>query len=228
MPQFVLLVIPMAMLLGTLLAMQRLSGESEITAMKAGGVGLSRIVAPLLLVGFGASLFTLFLQEVVVPLANDRAAYVREAVIEHLNPIAGNLTVVVPMPGGGKQVTIASAIDPVTQSLLGVTVVQADPAGKPVGIIYADRARYDPPTWTFINAVTRSFPADGSISTTTDPFLSVDIGERPNQIEKHANITDPEQMSRADLKEALSSGQLTAQQTRTYTASYASRPSSSR
>jgi lipopolysaccharide export system permease protein len=223
MPQFVLLVIPMAMLLGTLLAMQRLSGESEITAMKAGGVGLSRIVAPLLLVGFGASLFTLFLQEVVVPLANDRAAYVREAVIEHLNPIAGNLTVVVPMPGGGKQVTIASAIDPVTQSLLGVTVVQADPAGKPVGIIYADRARYDPPTWTFINAVTRSFPADGSISTTTDPFLSVDIGERPNQIEKHANITDPEQMSRADLKEALSSGQLTAQQTRTYTASYASK-----
>jgi hypothetical protein len=33
MPQFLLFVIPMAMLLGTLLAMQRLSGDSEITAM---------------------------------------------------------------------------------------------------------------------------------------------------------------------------------------------------
>src|SRR5579862_6276515 len=37
-PQVVPYVLPMATLLGVLLAMQRLSGESEITAMKAGGV----------------------------------------------------------------------------------------------------------------------------------------------------------------------------------------------
>jgi lipopolysaccharide export system permease protein len=43
MPQYLLYVIPMAMLLGTLLAMQRLSAESEITAMKAGGISLGRI-----------------------------------------------------------------------------------------------------------------------------------------------------------------------------------------
>jgi hypothetical protein len=49
-PQIVVTIVPMAMLLGTLLAMQRLSGESEITALKAGGVGLIRAVAPLLIV----------------------------------------------------------------------------------------------------------------------------------------------------------------------------------
>jgi lipopolysaccharide export system permease protein len=47
MPQFLLFVIPMAMLLGTLLAMQRLAGDSEITAMKAGGVSIMRIVSPM-------------------------------------------------------------------------------------------------------------------------------------------------------------------------------------
>jgi lipopolysaccharide export LptBFGC system permease protein LptF len=45
MPQIVAVtVMPMAMLLGTLLAMQRLSGESEITAMKAGGAEIADIV----------------------------------------------------------------------------------------------------------------------------------------------------------------------------------------
>ncbi|MEA2718616.1 MAG: lipopolysaccharide export system permease protein, partial [Candidatus Eremiobacteraeota bacterium] len=59
MPAYLLLVIPMAMLLGTLLAMQRLSSESEVTAMQAGGISLSRIVAPLLIVGFVVSLLAL-------------------------------------------------------------------------------------------------------------------------------------------------------------------------
>jgi lipopolysaccharide export system permease protein len=56
MPGVVLLVIPMAMLLGTLLAMQRLSSDSEITALKAGGISLARIVTPLLVGGFLLSL----------------------------------------------------------------------------------------------------------------------------------------------------------------------------
>ncbi|MBV9332416.1 MAG: LptF/LptG family permease, partial [Candidatus Eremiobacteraeota bacterium] len=50
-PGYVVLVIPMALLLGTLLAVQRLSGESEITAMKCSGITFTRIVTPLLAVG---------------------------------------------------------------------------------------------------------------------------------------------------------------------------------
>ncbi len=223
MPQFLLFVIPMAMLLGTLLAMQRLSGDSEITAMKAGGVSIMRIVLPLAAVGLVVSLVSLVLQEVVVPLANDRAAYIKTAVIQHLNPIEGNLTVVTPLPSGGKQITIASGLDAETQSLLGVTVVQQDRAGKPVTIIYADRARYEPPTWSFINATTRTFNSDGSVTTGTEPRLSVDIGEKPNEIAKHTVSGDPEQQSRAEIKAALGSGLLSPQQVKTYTASYSAK-----
>lgn len=98
-PSIVVLVIPMAMLLGVLLSLQRLSNESEITAMKAGGVGLVRIVAPLLAVGFVVSLAALVLQEGVVPFATDRATELRQNVIQHLSPFAGgNLTVNAPLP----------------------------------------------------------------------------------------------------------------------------------
>ncbi|MFN2461934.1 MAG: LptF/LptG family permease [Candidatus Velthaea sp.] len=220
MPYFLLLVIPMAMLLGTLLAMQRLSGDSEITAMKAGGVGLSRIVTPLLIVGLLISLVALFVQEAFVPLANDRADYIKAAVIEHLNPSAGNLSVVTPLPEGGKQVTLANALDAASQSLLGVTVIQENRQGEPQSIIVAKRARYDAPTWTFIDATTRTFSPDGSTTTTNDPTLTIDIGERPSQIAKHATTEDPEQLSRADINAALVSGQLSPQQVRTYAATY--------
>ncbi len=223
MPQFLLFVIPMAMLLGTLLAMQRLSGDSEITAMKAGGVSIMRIVLPLAIVGLAVSVVSLFLQEVVVPLANDRAAYIKAAVIQHLNPIEGNLTVVTPLPSGGKQITIASGLDAQTQSLIGVTVVQQDRSGKPGTIIYADRARYDPPTWSFIDATTHTFNPDGSVTTGTEPRLSIDIGEKPNEIAKHTISGDPEQKSRAEIKDALGTGQLTPQQVKTYTASYSAK-----
>jgi lipopolysaccharide export system permease protein len=218
-----LFVIPMAMLLGTLLAMQRLSGDSEITAMKAGGVGIMRIVLPLAFVGLVVSLVSLVLQEVVVPLANDRAAYIKTAVIQHLNPIEGSLTVVTPLPSGGKQITIASGLDPQTQSLVGVTVVQQDREGKPGTIIYADRARYEPPTWSFIDATTRTFNSDGSVTTGTEPRLTVDIGEKPNEIAKHTVSGDPEQQSRAEIKAALWSGLLSPQQVKSYTASYSAK-----
>jgi lipopolysaccharide export system permease protein len=182
-----------------------------------------RIVMPLATVGLLISLLSLLLQEVVVPLANDRAAYIKTAVIQHLNPIEGNLTVVTPLPAGGKQITIASGLDAATESLVGVTVVQQDREGRPDTIIYADRARYDAPTWSFQNATTRTFNADGSVTTGTEPHLSVDIGEKPNEIAKHNVSGDPEQKSRAEIKNALQTGLLSPQQVKTYTASYSAK-----
>jgi lipopolysaccharide export system permease protein len=224
MPQFELLVIPMATLLGTLLAVQRLSGESEITAMKAGGVSLGRIVVPLAVVGLLISLIGLIVQEGVVPLANDRAAYIREAVIKHFSPVAGNLTVVSALPGGGKQVTIAGALDAASQSLLDVTVLRYDSRQQLDEMIVSRRARYDEPTWTFEDATTYQF-ANGQMSgTMMSPSLVVDIGERPNQVAKqNVSSSDPENLSRAEIRAALATGTLGDQQRRTFTASYAAK-----
>jgi lipopolysaccharide export system permease protein len=224
MPYYLLLVIPMAMLLGTLLAMQRLSGDSEITALKAGGVSLSRIVAPLLLVGFVVSLFALIAQELFVPFANDKAAFVRQSVIEHASGALANLSAVTALPGGGKQVTIAGAFDVQTQALLNVTVIRYDAAQKPQEFTIADRATYVAPTWTFRNATTYRFSADGTTSVATFPTLAVDIGERPNQIAKQQlQINNPEDFSRSEIKERLDSGQLSPQQQKLFTASYAAK-----
>jgi lipopolysaccharide export system permease protein len=228
MPQFLLYAIPMAMLLGTLLAMQRLSGDSEITAMKAGGVSLTRILIPLAVVGLIVSVLSLIVQEGLVPLANDRAAYIREAVIRHLSPAAGNLTVVSQLPGGGKQVTIAGALDAQTEALLNVTVLRYDREQRLVEMVIADRATYDNPTWTFRNATTYQFGGgktpNGDIATMVSPTLQVDIGERPNQVaQRTSTINDPEQLSRAEIRAALAGTGLSDVQRRSFTATYAAK-----
>ncbi len=222
MPQFLLLVVPMAMLFGTLLTMQRLSGESEITAMMAGGISLQRIIVPLAIVGLIVSLVSLLLQEELVPLANDRAAYIREAVIEHLSPAASNLTVVTPLPGGGKQVTIAGALDPQTQSLMNVTVLSYDSHSHLAEMIVSERARYEASNWTFQNASTYQFSPAGDLTTSGfSSTLSVDIGEKPNQVAKRNFSTqDPENLSRAEIASALATGALSDAQRNQFKATY--------
>lgn len=218
-PQIVIYVIPMALLLAVLLTMQRLSADSEITAMKAGGIGLARIAAPLLVVGLVVSLLSLALQEEVVPFATDRAAYLREVVIRHVS-LGSSLTAVTSLPGGGKQLTIAGAIVPTTQTLLNVTVIQYDRDEHPQEIIFSQRADYDEPSWNFENATTYHFESDGSTFSTSDPVLRVDIGQKPGQFVQRAAENNPEEMSRAEIRAVMASHQLSPQETRTYEATY--------
>jgi lipopolysaccharide export system permease protein len=222
MPHFLINVIPMAVLFGTLLTMQRLSGESEITAMMAGGISLVRIIVPLAVVGLLVSFAVLLIQEALVPIADDHAAYIREEVIQHLSPAASNLTVVTPLPGGGKQVTIAGALDPLTQSLTNVTVLRYDNKSQLGEMIVSGRARYEGQSWTFTDATTYQFAPGGDLTgTLQSPSLDVDIGGKPNQLSKRNFSTqDPENLSRAEIASALATSSLSDGQVRSFEATY--------
>jgi lipopolysaccharide export system permease protein len=220
-PQIVITVVPMAMLLGVLLALQRLSGESEITALKAGGVGLIRAVRPLLVVGFAVSLLALGLQEGVVPFANDRATYLREQVIKHVGPFGGGShTVTTLIPGGGRQVTFFVGYEGATQTLLRVTVIKYDSSNHPQLVVFADRARYQAPNWTFTDAQEYRFNADGTTYYSLEPVQQVDIGEKPSQIQETVTNKNREEMSRSQIREVIDSGQLSPQEIRQFQTSY--------
>lgn len=220
-PGIVVLVIPMALLLGVLLAMQRLSGESEITAMKAGGITLVRIVMPLLLAGFVMSLAVLFLQEAVVPVAEDQRTFLINEVINHSSTFNRDLTVSAPLPGGGRQLTVATSFEPISQTLRHVTLVQYNRENQPQQIIFADRARFEADRWTLENASTYHFEPDGHIfSQPAVPRTQIQIGERPAELVKRVSHDNPEEMSRGQIAEVIRSGQLTPQEQRKYTATY--------
>ena len=69
-PQVFVYTFPMAVLLSTLMAFGTLSGNSEIIAMKAGGISFVRIGIPGIILTLLISLVSFFMSEYILPDAN--------------------------------------------------------------------------------------------------------------------------------------------------------------
>ena len=68
-PYVATLTFPMAMLLGSLLGMARLSSTHELVAFRACGLSIARLTLPILVFSFFVFLFSLFVGEALVPRA---------------------------------------------------------------------------------------------------------------------------------------------------------------
>jgi lipopolysaccharide export system permease protein len=214
-------VLPMALLLGTLLAIQRLSGESELVAMKAGGISFIRVTVPILVAGFLMSIVTYVVSEVVAPFAADQVANIEGSVLGAASVFNRDLTVAAPLPGGGKQVTIATSFDKNSSALLHVTIVQYDRDDRPVQVIFADRADFNSDKWQLQNASFYHFNVDGTLL--AEPQVAqqeVELGEKPTDIVKRISQNDPENMSRSTIATIVRSGQLTPMELRKYLTTY--------
>lgn len=69
-PEIIVLTIPIGVLLGTLLVFNRLSGDSEIIALRTSGISFYRIMVAPLLFGVLTSVASFGINEYVVPVAN--------------------------------------------------------------------------------------------------------------------------------------------------------------
>ncbi len=74
--------LPFAALIGTLLSLGALSRHQEITAMRAGGVSMLRIIAPVLFGGLLLSAFGFVNNEVIMPSSAARASRIRKVEVE--------------------------------------------------------------------------------------------------------------------------------------------------
>jgi lipopolysaccharide export system permease protein len=72
MPHILALTLPMAVLVAVLYAFAQMAAENEITALKASGVKLTRLVAPLVVAGVLFAGFMLWFNDRVLPDANHR------------------------------------------------------------------------------------------------------------------------------------------------------------
>jgi len=81
-PNIIFLMAPLAVLLSTLLTLGSLSRNSEIIAMKASGIPLSRIVFPILIFACFLSLVIFWANDSILPYCNSKAEYYRRVKIE--------------------------------------------------------------------------------------------------------------------------------------------------
>src|SRR5438874_4448989 len=79
-PNIIVLTVPMSLLFGILIAIGRLSSDSEIIAMRASGISTRTIYRPVFLFSFLMFLLNFYLMNVVLPRGNTQFAALRAEV----------------------------------------------------------------------------------------------------------------------------------------------------
>ena len=88
-PEIIKLMTPVAMLLGALFVVGRLSNQNELPAMKSSGLSLYRFLLPFMVVALLVSLLSIYFNGWVVPYANQKKTAIERAHL-HRSPSTGS------------------------------------------------------------------------------------------------------------------------------------------
>ncbi|MEK7729925.1 MAG: LptF/LptG family permease [candidate division KSB1 bacterium] len=211
-PYIIVLMFPIAMLLAALFSIGQLSKYNELTAMKASGVSLYRILAPIYLIAFTLSLGLMLFAEKVVPVANQRKAEIKD---RHMDRMPQNLPARLSNIYLQNYVPTTSA-SPTTQGgsrrvFIGFYNAEAKVAEK-VSIqdyegvfilhrIDANTLRWHENAWLATHGYERTFSNGGEVAAKFDTLPLPNLFFTPevlNQVQK-----DPEEMSFGELQQFI-------------------------
>ncbi|MDO4177655.1 MAG: LptF/LptG family permease [Phascolarctobacterium sp.] len=199
-PEVVNYTFPMSMLLAALMAFGKLSGSSEIIAMKAGGVSYYRIVAPVMVVGFLVSMFSMVWTEKIVPVSKTRAADILNYEIKNnLKPKGTNHVVIKSVNGNSQSITYAKNFDEEKGEMTGVTVEEFE-KGEIVRIETAKKGYWEKGQWRVVDGnVFALNDKEGITSSAKFTEQIIPLNYSPKQISWEQK--EPEQMTIAELRE---------------------------
>ncbi len=135
-PFTVALTLPMAVLVATLHAFSRLAAENEVTALRASGVSLSRLMTPVLIAAAGVTLLMIVFNDQILPRTNHQLA-VLQSDIAQKKPTFALREQVINEVSPGKLFLRANRLDEASNLMRDVTIYDlSDPTRKRT--IYAD------------------------------------------------------------------------------------------
>lgn len=200
-PRIIVLTFPMSMLLASLLAFGRLSGNSEIVAMKTGGISFNRLVAPVVVVAFFVSIFAMYFSEMIVPAAN--TAYTR-TVQEEINktgtPQKTQDHVLLPEIKGVQieRITYARQFNAETKTMRGIDIQEFE-NDRLVRIVNAEQAVWNGKNWDLLNGIVYEVAENGNVDHMMR-FQKQIVNVEKNPAEISRSQKQPKEMSIKELK----------------------------
>lgn len=184
-PLKIMEVIPVAVFLSVLICLGIFVARREVTAMKAAGVAMYRVWAPLLAASAAISLAALAFNEYVVPYASQRMDHVLKVKIwknpEGFLQIRNNVAYFEP---DHRELFFARLFDGPAFTLHGVILLDFDAEGRLVNRTDASLGRWTNGAWHLYGARLRTFDlATGEERTVTRaPDLVMNIHETPKDM----------------------------------------------
>jgi len=202
-PGIVVLTFPMSMLLASLLTFGRLSGNSEITAMRSGGISFYRLSLPVFIAALGVSVLAMVLNELVVP--QSKAAYervVRYEIQQNSKPRSQEHIVIKDITDGRlERLTYARRFDHRTNLLETITIQEFEDDHL-VRIQHAEKAQWLDNRWIMYNGIINDLSEAGKIQRTLQFTEQVmPISKNPSAISQEQK--EPKEMTIKELKQHI-------------------------
>lgn len=197
MPQIIARFLPFSVLLGTLVTLATLNANSEVVAMKSGGLSAHQILAPLILASFAVAAISYVFNERVVVRATATLTAWEDAGFGPIPDDRGVKSNIWVRDGEDliRAGTIAGAGRAVQLRNIDIYDRHGD---RLISIIKAQRGHFTGKDWRLENVsifdVTRG-------TSRTVPAITVGAGIRPDQFT--LSSVDPDSMSFAELRDAI-------------------------
>jgi lipopolysaccharide export system permease protein len=139
--------LPFAALIGTLLSLGALSRYNEITAMRAGGISILRIISPVLLGGLLLSAVGFLNNEVIMPAYAARASRIRNIEVEKRQEIITFQQRRLWLRGPDNSIVNIDLVTPDRRELLGVNIFKLNPDFSVRERIRAEKLVWENDAW---------------------------------------------------------------------------------
>lgn len=206
--------LPVVMLVATLFLFLALSRHHELTALKAAGVSLYRVAGPILAVGAAVAVGAGLFQELVLPVLNARGEEVDEVKIRGRAPRHLQTRQRLWVRAADSRFYRIALLNPATDDLYGVTILEVDRGFRVTGRLDARRAHWTPAGWELVDGAYREIGPEGLVRTvpiTRTAIVLTEVMEDFTSIQKPVGS-----MSYRELREYIAQLEAAGFQVRKY------------
>ncbi len=197
-PEVVVLVLPVALLLATFLALGQLNKFGQLTAMRAAGPSLIAIPGPVFQVALAMTILSLLLGEWVVPRANRERDRIYDERIQGVRHETAAERADLTYLGQGNRIFVMRLYLIREQRMHEVSLQEFE-HGALVRRLDAAEATWDGRNWVFSSGMMRTFEGGVEHARPFEKLVVQGIAERPEDFAKEAR--PPEEMSYFELRD---------------------------
>lgn len=188
--------LPVALLLATFLGLGQLNKFGELTAMRAAGISVTRILVPVFAVAVLGTIASLALNELVVPGASRRMNAIWNERIQHMGTTQHTERADITYLGEGGRIWYTRLYVIPTKTMHDVSL-QEFRAGALLRRIDAAEASWDGSRWVFASGYLRTFGAGGEKAEAFQRMAVGGLAETPDDFAKED--VQPDEMNFFEL-----------------------------
>ncbi len=213
-PSMVIMIVPLCLLLAVLYSLSQLTRHSEITAMRACGISIYRIVRPYLLMSLLCLIFTAGVNEYTGPKFAYRAdQFVKQQT--HSEEDVYQKQIAFKNPNAG-HVWYIKQFDTRSFTMGGIKLVQQREDGTDQVMYNVKKARWLDARWWFEDGEIQTYDEKGNLAGPAEPFQTLEMRHLPEVPEDFmGEIKDPAYQSSMELWKYIQTHQFLSPETLT-------------